>query len=62
MIDIIKEILNQLIALGKYRQIKRREFFEEHIEPLFQMMLKIQKNYREIFLELRSKLSNENMS
>lgn len=62
MFELIKEILKQLIVVGKYRKAKRHEIFKNHIEPLFDMMLIIQKNYRDMFLSVRLKFVQEGIT
>lgn len=62
MIEIIKEILNQLMTLVNYRETKRHDLFERHIDPLFQLMLQIQKNYRDMFLYLQLKLAEKSLT
>ncbi len=62
MFELIKEILNQLMALVNYRDAKRRDLFERHIDPLFQLMLQIQKNYRDMFIDLQLKLREKKIT
>lgn len=62
MFDVIKEILTQLMTLANYRETKKRDLFERHIDPLFQLMLQIQKNYRDMFLDLQLRLTKESLT
>lgn len=59
IVEIAIEAINKIISFSKHNSDEKEEYFKEHISSLFEIMLKIQKNYRETFSSLYSSMNND---
>jgi len=59
MFDGLLKITDRLIELVKYREEKSRRIFDKLIEPIFNDLLLIHKDYLEMFEEVRRMLPGE---
>jgi len=56
MIEAIEKIFDLLMKLVKYRGDKRRDLYDLHITPIFDLMCKIHEDYTDIFNEVHESL------
>ncbi len=61
-IESVVKVLDRLTDLLKYRQGRRKEFFNSVIEPLFNDLLTMHTDYIKMFDECRAQLADETTS